>query len=123
MIHLLLSLGVSLLLTLILEVSFAFFWSLRAPDLRSGRELLLIVLVNILTNPPVVLFGNAVLALSPRHALWIIPLLELGAVTVEWRYYRACSEALRRPFLFSLCANLFSVLMGFALNLLWNLLL
>ena len=116
MLTLLSSLGISLLLTLILEVGFALLWSLRTPGLRAGRELTLVVLVNCLTNPVVVLLANTALAYWHWNALWLIPILELAAILVEWLCYRACSEALRRPFLFSLCANLFSVLTGFVLN-------
>lgn len=123
MLDLLYSLFVSLLLTLLLELGFALLWSIRTPKLRSKRELTLVVLVNCLTNPVVVLLANTALAHWHWGALWLLPVLELCAILVEWLCYRACSETLRRPFLFSLCANLFSVLMGFALNLLWNLLL
>lgn len=119
MLSLLSSLGISLLLTLILEGGFALLWSLRTPKLCSKRELTLVALVNCLTNPVVVLLANTALAHWHWGALWLIPVLELGAILVEWLCYRACSEALRRPFLFSLCANLFSVLTGFALNLIW----
>lgn len=117
--NLLSSLAVSLLLTLILEVGFALLWSMRRRELRTKRELTLVVLVNCLTNPVVVLLTNTALAHWHWGALWLIPILELCAILVEWLCYRACSEALRRPFWFSLCANLFSVLMGFVLNLIW----
>ena len=119
MLSLLSSLGISLLFTLILELVFALAWSIRTPELRSKRELTLVVLVNTLTNPVVVLLANTALAHWHWGALWLIPVLELGAILTEWLCYRACSYAIRRPFGFSLCANLFSVLTGFALNLLW----
>lgn len=113
------SLGISLALTLVLEVGFALLWSLWCKDLRTKRELTLVVLVNFLTNPVVVLLANTALAHWHWGALWLIPVLELGVILAEWLCYRACSYAIRRPFLFSLCANLFSVLMGRALNLIW----
>ena len=115
MMLLFLSLGVSLLLTLLFELGFALLWSIRTPALRRGRELTIVALVNILTNPAVVLLANYAQARHPGYPLGFVLLLEIGAVLVEWFCYRACSEALRHPFLFSLCANLFSVLAGFAL--------
>lgn len=119
MLDLLYSLAVSLLLTLILELGFALLWSLREKGLRTKRELLLVVLVNCLTNPVVVLLANTALARWHWGALPLIPVLELCAILVEWLCYRACSQSLRRPFLFALTANLFSVVMGFSLNLIW----
>ena len=116
MMLLLISLGISLLLTLILEFGFALLWSIRTPALRRGRELTIVALVNILTNPVVVLLANYALSRHSGYPYGFVVLLEIGAILVEWVCYRACSEALRRPFLFSLCANLFSVLMGFALT-------
>lgn len=119
MLVLLTSLAVSLLLTLLLELGFALLWSLRKPGLRAKRELLLVILVNCLTNPVVVLLSHTAAAHLRRGTPGIIFFLELAAVLVEWLCYRACSDSLRRPFWFSLCANLFSVLTGFILNALY----
>ena len=99
------TLAVSLLLTLLLEGTFALLWGLR-----SRRELGLLILVNCLTNPPVVLLYHT-LALPAAF-------LELAAVLVEWLCYRAFSEELRRPFFFALLANAFSYTAGYTLNLL-----
>ena len=44
--------------------------------------------------------------------------LEVSAVIVEWLYYRACSEQLKKPLLFALLANAFSYGMGCVINLL-----
>ena len=106
----LLSLGVSLALTLAFELLFALLWGLR------GRDLILCCLVNILTNPPVVLC-----ALLWRNYVqgpgWLpVPLLEAGAVLTEGYFYRRNGEQVRRPFLFSLCANAFSYGLGLAFN-------
>ena len=94
-------LGVSLLLTLLLELAF----SLLA-GLRGAKVLCLVALVNALTNPPVVLLYT----LFPTLAAKI--LLEVGAVLIEGLIYRKCAPALKRPYLFSLGANAFSYFVG-----------
>lgn len=107
------SLAVSLALTLALELAFALAWGLRG-----RRELTVVALVNCLTNPPVVLLRHtAVYTLGWRNVP-VTAALELAAVLVEWRCYRACSEQLKRPLLFSACANAFSYGAGCLINLL-----
>jgi len=102
----LVSLGVSLALTLLLELAFALLWGLR------GRDLILCCLVNLLTNPPVVLLALLWRQYGPAPAWLPVPLLEAGAVLLEGRLYRRDGERVRRPFLFSLCANAFSYALG-----------
>ncbi|MGM9538684.1 MAG: hypothetical protein ACI3VN_10175 [Candidatus Onthomonas sp.] len=96
------SLIVSLLLTLILEELFALAWGLR------GRDLKLVFLLNLLTNP---------LAVSTRFALcrlWGLPeipvvlAIESLVVLTEGGCCRALSEKLRHPWAFALAVNLFS---------------
>lgn len=101
-------LAVSLGLTLIFEFFFALCWGLRGK-----REFLIVFLVNLLTNPVVV-----TLYYSFPLAQKLVLLLELGAVLTEWLCYRGCSEQLKRPFLFALCANAFSYGLGCIINLL-----
>ena len=105
-----LSLGVSLGLTLVFEGAFALLWGLR------GRDLLLCLVVNLLTNPPVVF-----LTLCWRHfassPAWLpVPFLEAAAVLAEGHFYRRDGEKVRRPYLFSLCANAFSFGLGLLVN-------
>lgn len=107
--YMLRALGISLGLTLVLELSFALLWR------KGSRALLLVALVNLLTNPPV-----ALTALLWRHRALpgYVPLaaaLELGAIFVEGLIYRKSRE-FSRPYLFSLCANAFSFGVGFLLN-------
>ena len=99
---------VSLGLTLLFESAFALCWGLRGK-----REFLILFLVNVLTNPVVVC-----LYYSFPLAQKLVLLLEFSAVLAEWLCYRACSERLRRPFLFALCANAFSYGLGCIINLL-----
>ncbi len=106
-------LALSLALTLLLEEGFALAWGLRG-----RRELAVVALVNILTNPAVVLLYHTAVGLWRLGAVPVTIALESAAVLVEWLFYRACSEQLRRPFLFALLANAFSYGVGCIINLL-----
>ena len=106
-------LAVSLLLTLVFEEGFALVWGLRG-----RRELGLVALVNILTNPPVVLLYYTATGLWRWYAIPVTIVLEASAVLVEWRCYRAFSDQVKRPFLFALLINLFSYGAGCVINLL-----
>lgn len=94
----------SLALTLVFELGFALVWGLRR------RDLMLCALVNVLTNPVVVLLHF----LFPHPAATV--LWELGAITVEGWYYQHCGHRVRRPLLFSLLCNLFSFCLGLMIN-------
>lgn len=97
--------AVSLGLTLLLEVPFAWVWGLR-----SRHNLTVAVLANGLTNPAVVLLHGLGAPVLP---------LEAAAVAVEALYYRACGESVRCPLLLALCANGWSYSIGAALNLIF----
>lgn len=103
---LLLSLGVSLALTLLLEWFFALIWGMR-----DERDRLLLLLANVATNPLVVTLYYCV----SSSRLFVLA-LELFAVLAEWLIYRKWSKTLRPAFLFSLCANCFSYFSGLLLN-------
>ena len=107
------NLAISLLLTLLLEELFALAWGLRG-----RRELGLMVLVNCLTNPPVVLLDYTAVKLWRWSALPATLVLETAAVVVEWRCYRAFSRQIRRPLLFALLANGISYGAGCVINML-----
>lgn len=107
------TLAISLALTLVLEEAFALVWGLRG-----RRELGTVALVNVLTNPPVVLLYHTAVGLLGWNAAVVTAVLETAAVLVEWRYYRLCSQQLRRPLLFALLANAFSYGAGRVINLL-----
>jgi hypothetical protein len=100
------SLVVSLAFTLAAELLFALLLGKR------GKDLALVSLVNILTNPPVVLLyflASAYTALSPAL---LKASLEIAAVLVEAFCYRKYGGNFRRPLLFSLGANAFSFGLG-----------
>ena len=101
-----LTLGISLLLTLLLEGLFAFFIG----GIRSPRGLILTVLVNMLTNPPVVLTYTLFPSLPMKLSL------EVAAVLIEGFVYKKCSDEINRPFLYALCINAFSFLTGELIN-------
>ena len=100
------ALGVSLVLTLILESVFGLIWGVKG-----RRDRLLLLLVNVVTNPIVVTLHYCV---SSR---WLFVLvLEVCAVLAEWLAYRKWGKTVRPAFLFSLCANCFSYFCGVLLN-------
>lgn len=104
-------LAVSLALTLLLEEGFALCWGLRG-----RRELAVVALVNVLTNPAVVLSYYTAVGLWGWPAAPVTAALEGAAVAVEWLCYRACSEQLKRPLLFALLANALSYGAGCVIN-------
>ena len=108
----LIALAMSLLLTLVLEELFALIWGLRG-----WRELTVVALVNILTNPAVVLLYHLSTGLYGWNPIRVTVTLECAAVLVEWRCYRSCSRQLKRPFLFSLLANVISYSIGCIIQL------
>ena len=99
------TLGLSLFLTLILEELFAVLCKKR------GKALLLVALVNLLTNPPLVL-----LWVLSGHVRWLLLLLEAAAVEIEGFYYHRCSDQFPYPYRFSLCCNAFSFGIGLLMN-------
>ncbi len=96
----------SFFFTLVLELPFVVFFRARKKDL------LLFVLVNILTNPAVVL-----LSYLTGYNFGIQILLETVAVFVEGWYYKKYAGYIRRAMCCSLCANGFSYLAGILIQL------
>ncbi|MCL1873619.1 MAG: hypothetical protein FWF85_05835 [Clostridiales bacterium] len=106
------ALAVSLIMTLLLEIGF-----FLLIGKRQKKDLLLLVLVNILTNPPVVLlYWLAVLYTDLNASLIKIP-LELFAIFTEGYLYNKYGQNFKRPYLFSAAANLFSYGIGALLQL------
>lgn len=109
---LLLSLALSLGLTLLLELAVALLFGQRK------KALLLVALVNILTNPPVVLILNLVTMMTGNSLSWLlIVALELAVVAVEGFIYQK-GRLLRKwnPWLFSMILNTISYLGGCLLS-------
>lgn len=103
LIPLLLSLG----LTLVLEGVYGLLWRLK-----DRRDWLLLLLVNLVTNPIVVTLSRCV----GTHWAFVAG-LETAAVLAEWLAYRRWGRETRPALLFSLCANCFSFFAGLLLNI------
>lgn len=106
---LLYALVISLVLTLALELLFALLWGVRK------KALLLVGLMNVLTNPAVVTLHF----LCTRFLGWTgflpVLILEAAAVVVEGF---CCRGVIQKPWLFAFCINLFSYGVGELLQLL-----
>ena len=101
------SLSFSLLLTLVVETGFFLLFGKR-----SRKDLLLLLLVNILTNPVVVLVFWLVELYTDWNTYIILIPLELFAILTEGYYYKKYGLSFRRPYIFSLTANMVSFGMG-----------
>ena len=99
--------AVSLALTLLLELPFVYAWGLR-----SRHNLKLAVLVNVLTNPAVVLLYVLAVMYTELAMVPVVLLLEGTAWITEGLLYKRYARAIRRPWLFAIAANLFSYGMG-----------
>lgn len=99
------SLAGSLGLTLLLELGFALLWRVER------RDLLAVALVNVLTNPIVVLCCHITAWYAPGFRTAVTLALELGAVLTEGLIYCRRSQ-IDQPLTFSLWANVFSFLTG-----------
>lgn len=101
------ALGISLGLTLVLESIFGLIWGVKGK-----RDWLLLLLVNVVTNPIVVTLHYCV---STFWGFTIV--LEVFAVVAEWLAYRKWGRTTCPAFLFALCANCFSYFSGLLINL------
>jgi len=100
---LLTALAISLILTLALETGFFF-----VTGKRDKKDLLLVILVNIITNPVVVMIYWLTMLHTDLNAVIIIIPLEVFAVLTEGYHYKKYGSSFKRPYLFSLAANIFS---------------
>lgn len=106
------SLAVSLLLTLGLEELFALCWGLR------GRDLKLVLLMNLLTNPLAVTTHFLLCRLWRLPAPPVVLLLESLVVLTEGMCCRALGQSIPHPWGFALAVNLFSYGTGLLLQML-----
>lgn len=108
------AMGTALLLTILLEGLFGVIWGIGG-----GGNYLIMLLANVLTNPLVNVihsFCEYELEMG-KIAMFIITfLLEIGAVITEGLVYKSRTD-IKKPYLFSLCANGFSFLCGIILNI------
>lgn len=108
---LLAALGISLVLTLALETAF-----FLLTGKRNRKDMLLVVLVNVLTNPIVILLYWLAVLYANWSPVIVAALLELFAVLAEGFCYKKYGQAFRRPYLFSAAANAFSYGIGVLLQ-------
>ncbi|WMJ22848.1 hypothetical protein RBG61_12760 [Paludicola sp. MB14-C6] len=105
---------ISLGLTLFFELLFALI-----THKRNAKDYLLICLVNVITNPVVVLAYMLLTSYTNWYPVFIIIPLETLAVLVEAFYYKTYGLEFKHPFYFSLGANVFSYSIGFVLNIIF----
>ncbi|MCL2757502.1 MAG: hypothetical protein FWD43_05440 [Coriobacteriia bacterium] len=74
-------------------------------------------MANILTNPAVVLLYWLAFYYTSWNKILVMIALELVAILVEWWYYKKYGEGFKRPFLFSVTANVISFTAGLLLQL------
>lgn len=106
------SLGISLMLTWLLE-SLVYLFVQK----KTWRDYFVLILVNLVTNPVVVLLSVCCNFEGIADNL-LTAVLEISAVLVEWQLYKNCALHIHRPFVFALCANAFSYFAGLILQLL-----
>ena len=103
--------AISLGLTIVIEIIFALVFRVT-----NRKDLLLICLVNFITNPSLVFLLNFLVGrvhLNRELALFI---LEAAVFAVEALLLKLYSEKIRRPVLFAAGANLSSYLIGHAIE-------
>ena len=107
------SLALSLGLTLILELTGALLFGLR-----QKQDLRLVALVNIVTNPVIVLTCNLFLLFSdfPLPWYWMLAMEALAVLTEGFIYHKGLSHKPIHPFLLSLLLNGVSYIGGLLLS-------
>jgi len=115
------ALGISLGLTLILETGFFLFLYYTSGNLFfkanwNKKDILLVILVNTLTNPIVVLTYWILFFNTNWNTTLIIIALEAFAVLTEGFIYKRNLHCIKRPYLFSLVINTFSYSTGLLIS-------
>ncbi len=106
---LLLSLAATELFELVFALAFG---------VRSRRDYFLVLLVNLLTNPAVVLTYCILMRKQLMSPISATIMLELLAIAVEALCYKLRGDKISHPILFSVGANFFSFSMGMVASLL-----
>lgn len=111
-IYLICMFGISLALTLVTELAIAFLFGLR-----TRKNVLLVVLVNVLTNPPAVLCNWLCRLYLPYYNRVPVQLVIEAAVVIVEAFVYCCfardeQRQIKRPVLLALTANGCSWLLG-----------
>jgi hypothetical protein len=112
------SLAISLFLTTMLETGFFLIAGKLFISKHDKKDLLLVVLVNVLTNPAVVLLYWLTELYTDWNTVIVLIPLELFAIFTEGYYYKKYGGNFNRPYLFSAAANIFSYGIGVLIQLL-----
>lgn len=104
-------LGISLILTLIIEVVFIYF-----AITHHRKDLFLVCLVNIMTNPLAVAICNLFPRYSDLNRVFIVLILEITVILVEGKIYKKFGQNFAHPYLISFSANLLSYGAGWFLS-------
>ena len=104
------AMGLSLLLTELIELSAALL-------LKKREDIGLIALANLMTNPAVVYLSLLTKALRP--GLYPAAVTELLAVLAEGYAYKRRAAKIAHPMLFSLCMNALSFGTGLVIKLIF----
>ncbi len=94
-------------LTLLLELVFALAWGLRK------EKLLMVVLMNILTNPAANILYSFMTVYLGWPKLWPAIVLEAAAVAIEGL---CCKDFIEKPWTFAAAVNAFSYITGLLLQ-------
>jgi len=105
------ALFISLAMTVLLECGF-----FLLAGKRNKSDLLLVVLVNVLTNPAVVSFYWLAATYTAWNIIIVNVILESFAAVAEGYCYSRYGREIRRPYAFSLAANAFSFGLAFLLQ-------
>ena len=105
------SLALSLLLTIVFE-AIVFLLAKK----RDKKDFALLILVNVLTNPAVVLLHRLSIVYTSLNSRAILVLLELFAIVTEGYCYKKYGRTFKQPYAFSVTANMFSYWTGVLLQ-------
>ena len=101
----------SLATTLIVELATAYFMKVPARDLG------VVALVNLMTNPPYVLLVLICRYFFPRQAILLLQIVcEFIIIVIEAKLYRVHLKMCSRPYTLSIVANLLSIAAGAVLS-------
>lgn len=103
--------AISLGLTLLFELIFSCFFKVWGK-----RETILVILVNVLTNPIVVFCSYMNYMHLFMNVIFLTVILEVWAVVTEALLYKKFSRKVTHPWWFSIGANAFSYFIGEIIN-------
>lgn len=98
---------ISLGLTLAFELAFCLLFKVRGL-----YDIILVILVNVFTNPPVVFTHNILQRSTALPPVVIVLVLETAVIVIEGFCYKFYARSIKHPFWISIGANMFSYFAG-----------